>query len=95
MGWKYFLATFFGLIHGMGFSNYLRALLSKEQEVFIPMLGFNLGVEIGQLIIVLIILAIGTLSIQVFRFKHRDWILVMSGMCAGIALILAKDTVFW
>ncbi|MFT5973132.1 MAG: hypothetical protein ACJAZC_003088 [Cryomorphaceae bacterium] len=95
MGWKYFLATFFGLIHGLGFSNYLNALLSREQDVFIPMLGFNLGVEIGQLVIVLIILAIGTLSFQVFRFKHRDWILVISGVCAGIALILAKDTVFW
>ncbi len=95
MGWKYFLAIFFGLIHGMGFSNYLRVLLSKEQDVFIPMLGFNLGVEVGQLFIVLVILVIGTLSFQVFRFKHRDWILVISGACAGIALILAKNTVFW
>ncbi|MCZ4409871.1 HupE/UreJ family protein [Cryomorphaceae bacterium 1068] len=95
MGWKYFLATFFGLIHGMGFSNYLQAILSKQQDLFIPMLGFNLGVELGQLIIVLVILIIGTLSFQVFRFKHRDWILVISGACAGAALILAKDTVFW
>jgi hypothetical protein len=95
MGWKYFLATFFGLIHGMGFSNYLRALLSKEQDVFVPMLGFNLGVEFGQLIIVLVILLFGTLGSQVFRFKHRDWILVISGACVGIALILAKNTVFW
>jgi hypothetical protein len=95
MGWKYFLATFFGLIHGMGFSNYLKALLSKEQDVFIPMLGFNLGVEVGQLFTVLVILVIGTLSFQLFRFKHRDWILVISGACAGIALILAKNTVFW
>lgn len=95
MGWKYFLATFFGLIHGLGFSNYLSAILSNQQDVFIPMLGFNLGVEFGQLVIVLIILIIGTLSFQVFRFKHRDWILVVSGGCAGIALILAKDTVFW
>ncbi len=95
MRWKYFLATFFGLIHGMGFSNYLTAILTKQQDLFIPMLGFNLGVEFGQLIIVLIILIIGTLSFQVFRFKHRDWILVISGACAGIALILVKNTVFW
>lgn len=95
MGWKYFLATFFGLIHGLGFSNYLSALLTKEQDVLIPMLGFNLGVEVGQLAIVLVIMFVGILSFQVFRFKHRDWILVLSGFCAGIALILAKNTVFW
>ena len=95
MGWKYFLAVFFGLIHGMGFSNYLRALISKEQDVFVPMLGFNLGVEAGQLVIVLVILVIGMLSFQVFRFKHRDWILVTSGVCIGISLILAKNNVFW
>lgn len=95
MGWKYFLAAFFGLIHGFGFSNYLRALLGKEQDIFIPLLAFNLGVEVGQIIIVLIILVTATLLFQIFRFKHRDWILVISGACAGIAAILAKDTVFW
>lgn len=95
MGWKYFLATFFGLIHGLGFSNYLLSLLSKEQDVFIPLLGFNLGVEFGQLVIVVFILLIETISFQLFRFKHRDWILVISGACAGIAIILAKQTAFW
>jgi len=92
---KYFLATFFGLIHGLGFSNYLQSLLSKEQDVIIPLLGFNLGVEFGQLVIVLIILVIETISFQILRFKHRDWILVISGICLGIALILAKNTAFW
>ncbi len=95
MGWKYFLAAFFGLIHGFGFSSYLQALLGSESDIFIPLLAFNVGVEIGQLAIVAVILLLGNISFQLFRFKHRDWILVISGVCLGISLILAKDTIFW
>ena len=94
MGVNYALAVFFGLIHGLGFSGYLKAILGKG-DTFIPLLGFNIGVELGQLIIVVAIMLIGSLLFRVFRFKHRDWILVISGICAGVALVLAKETVFW
>jgi len=48
------MATFFGLIHGCGFSNSLRSLLGHEQQIIFPLLYFNVGIEIGQLIIVLL-----------------------------------------
>ena len=54
----YFLALFFGLIHGLGFSSYLKSMLGKEESIFGPLLTFNLGLEIGQLLIVSIILII-------------------------------------
>jgi len=95
MAWKYSLAAFFGLIHGFGFSNYLKALLGNEGDVFVPLLAFNIGVEVGQIIIVLAILILEIILFQILRFKHRDWILVVSGACLGIALILVKDTIFW
>lgn len=95
MFWAYFLAAFFGLIHGLGFSNYLQMLLSQEADLFVPLLAFNLGIEVGQIIVVIVILLFSLLAFQVFRFKHRDWILVISGACAGIALILAKGAIFW
>jgi hypothetical protein len=95
MGWKYFFALFFGLIHGMGFSNYLKMLLGKEHDLFVPLLGFNLGIEVGQIAIVILIMLFSLLTFQIFRFKHRDWILVISGACAGIALMLARNAVFW
>jgi hypothetical protein len=94
MGWRYFLAMFFGLIHGLGFSGYLKAILGKG-DVVIPLLAFNLGVEAGQLIIVAAILLFSALLFQIFRFKHRDWVLVISGVSAGISLVLMKETVFW
>src|SRR5690606_30408879 len=49
---NYVFALFFGLIHGLGFSNYLRALLGRESSLFEPLLAFNLGLEVGQLFIV-------------------------------------------
>src|ERR1700712_167216 len=53
---NYVYALFFGLIHGLGFSNSLRALLGKTQSLFTPLLAFNLGLEFGQIIIVTLFL---------------------------------------
>ncbi len=49
---KYILILFFGFIHGMGFSNYFKALLGKEESILSPLVPFNIGVEIAQLLIV-------------------------------------------
>lgn len=57
---KYPLISFFGLIHGLGFSNFLSGMLFEGEDVVGPLLGFNLGIEIAQLLIVLLVL--GTLT---------------------------------
>ncbi|HEU4608741.1 MAG TPA: HupE/UreJ family protein, partial [Chitinophagaceae bacterium] len=44
---NYFLALFFGLIHGMGFANTIRFMLAKDQSMVTGLLGFNLGLEAG------------------------------------------------
>jgi hypothetical protein len=95
MFWSYFLAAFFGLIHGLGFSNYLRALLGKQDSIVAPLLAFNLGIEVGQIAIFLAVMLVSMLVFQVFRLKHRDWILVVAGGCAGAAILLLKDAIFW
>ena len=59
----YFLALFFGLIHGLGFSTYLKSLLGKEESILLPLFTFNLGLEIGQLLIVSIILILSLIHI--------------------------------
>ena len=55
------MALFFGLIHGMDFSNYFKALIMSPDEIVIPLLGFNIGIELGQLLIVLFIVLISFL----------------------------------
>lgn len=92
---SYVLAMFFGVIHGMGFSNYLQALLGSETNIVLPLLSFNLGLEIGQLMIVGIILIAMVIGERILKIKHREWALFLSGAAAGIAIILINETKFW
>ncbi|RTQ50918.1 HupE/UreJ family protein [Hymenobacter gummosus] len=82
------LAAGFGLIHGLGFSNYLRELLGQQSRPVLELLAFNVGVEIGQLLIVGLILLLGLLVLRGLGAARRDWELVVSGAAAGIALVL-------
>lgn len=90
--WRYGLALAFGLIHGMGFSNYLRSLLGREAEIVQPLLAFNIGLELGQLIIVSLVLGVAFLALVVLRVSRLRWVLAVSGIVAGMAvsLILAR-----
>lgn len=89
---RYGMALGFGLIHGLGFSNYLRSLLGREASIVSPLFAFNLGLEVGQLLIVLFVLVISLVLIDVFRVRKHDWKLILSGAVAGIAIILVKDS---
>ena len=91
---RYYFAIFFGLIHGMGFSNYLRSLLGKEDLIIKPLFAFNLGLEIGQLIIVSISVGITTLFINTLKVKQQDWKMVLSGIIAGLAIMLIKNSAY-
>lgn len=85
---KYGLALFFGFIHGMGFSNYLRALLEESDSLVMPLFAFNIGLEIGQIAIVLSILSIAYIVISIGNAKAREWNLFISGLSFGIASVL-------
>ncbi|TLV00438.1 HupE/UreJ family protein [Dyadobacter luticola] len=85
---RYPLALFFGLIHGLGFSNYLRALLGNEADIVNPLLGFNIGLELGQLIIVFIVLSIAFVLIEIVKIQRMSWINILSGIIVGMALSL-------
>ncbi|MEY4931604.1 MAG: hypothetical protein RI909_2328 [Bacteroidota bacterium] len=92
---NYAFALFFGLIHGLGFSNFLRSLLGKESQIVSPLLAFNLGLELGQIIVVILFLAISYILVDLIKISRRDLKLVLSSAIAGIALVLLKDRVFW
>jgi ABC-type antimicrobial peptide transport system permease subunit len=83
------LAIFFGLIHGLGFSNYLKSLLGREESVVVKLLAFNLGLEIGQLLIVLAVLLLTFVCINIFKITRREYILFLSGGIFFIALEMA------
>lgn len=85
---RYLLAASFGLIHGMGFSNYLRSLLGEQESIISPLFAFNLGLELGQLVIVAMALAIATFFVEVLKIKRLTWNHLISGIVAGMALSL-------
>lgn len=90
-----FFALFFGLIHGLGFSNYFKIMIGKTSDKFLPLIEFALGVEVAQIIIVLGILLIGALVQSIFSVNRRDWILITSSIVIGFALQMMFDRVFW
>ena len=89
---KYAAALFFGLIHGLGFSSYFKALLSGESIVG-PLFSFNVGIEAGQLIIVAAMMLFFLIAEKGFKAKPRDWNLFFSGMAFGVALIMIMERV--
>ena len=91
--YKYLLTLFFGLIHGLGFSNYLKSLLGSEDQLVGPLFSFNLGIELGQIIIVSIFLFIGLVFINIIGVKKRDWNIFFSGAGFGIAVILIFERI--
>lgn len=82
------LALAFGLIHGLGFSSYLRALLGAQRRPVAELLAFNLGVELGQLLVVSAILLLGFVLLRGLGVARRDWVLVTSGVALGVAALL-------
>lgn len=88
---KYATALFFGLIHGLGFSNYLRSLLGTEGSIVLPLFSFNLGLELGQVMIVVIVLLLSFLLVDVLGMKRREWVLILSGAAMGVSAILCVE----
>lgn len=82
---NYLLALFFGLVHGMGFANNIRFMLAESQSILLPLLGFNLGLELGQIIVVSILLLLSILAIKLMKLQHRYWAIGLSliGLVAG------------
>ncbi len=90
---KYVMAMFFGLIHGLGFSNYLKSLLGMEQGIIKALFAFNVGLEIGQIIVVAMVLLAAYVFVKLLRFPIREWTLVLSGAALGISLILIIERI--
>ena len=85
---RYVSAVIFGLIHGLGFSSYLQSLLGDTENIILPLFAFNVGLEIGQLIIVSVALFISTFFIEVLKIQRITWNHLISGIVAGMALSL-------
>lgn len=92
---NYLFALLFGLIHGMGFSNFFRSASMPGDSLIGQLFPFNVGVELGQLVIVAILLAVSYVAFNILKIKQRDWTLFVSGAAAGVSLILMMEADIW
>jgi hypothetical protein len=86
--WVYVWILLFGLVHGFGFSGYLSSLLGKEASILLPLVSFNLGIEIAQLFLVLVVLLAQQGIFLLFRPRRSSYVMVASGIVLGVSLSL-------
>jgi len=92
----FFVTLFFGIIHGLGFSNYFKTILGgTPSSKLVPLLEFALGIEAAQLIVVFVVLVISYIVQTVFRFSKRDWALVMSAFVIGVVIPMIVESPIW
>lgn len=92
----FFVTLFFGIIHGLGFSNYFKTILGgTATSKLLPLGEFALGIETAQLIVVFVVLIISYIVQTVFRFSKRDWALVMSAFIIGVVIPMIVDNPIW
>lgn len=91
-----FVTLFFGIIHGLGFSNYFKTILSGEALDKLPnLLEFALGIEVAQIIVVIAVLILSFIFQTLFRFNKRDFTLTMSAFVIGVVIPLIIDSPIW
>ena len=81
----YIIALIFGLIHGLGFANTIRFMLSKADNIFVPLLGFNLGLEAGQILVISSLLLLSFILVNKIKLPRSVWINTWSVLCLVIA----------
>ncbi|MCV9929272.1 HupE/UreJ family protein [Flavobacterium sp. LS1R49] len=92
----FFIALFFGIIHGLGFSNYFKTILGgTASSKLIPLGEFALGIEAAQIIVVFIVLILSYIVQTIFRFSKRDWTLAMSAFIIGVVIPMVIESEIW
>lgn len=91
----YLITLFFGLVHGFGFSTYF-TMISETVDHKIPLfIEFALGIEVAQLIVVLVVLILAFIFQNMFNFAKKDWVLVVSSIIIGLTLPLLQENWLW
>ncbi len=85
---QYILAFIFGLVHGLGFANTIRFMLAENETIAIPLFSFNLGLEVGQVLVVVIILLLSYLFVNIFALRQKWWALSISSIALFSSIYL-------
>ena len=90
------VTLFFGLIHGLGFSNYFKTIMiGTPSEKVLPLMAFALGIEIAQLIVFMIGLILAYVAQAVFKFSKREWGLIIASFIIGAVVPMLIENEIW
>ncbi len=90
----YTLALVFGCIHGLGFSGFLRAMLGKATNIIPPLLAFNIGLEFGQMCLVMAYFTTAFVLMRYLKISHKLLLISISGSIAILASIMAIQRIY-
>ncbi len=85
----YSMAVFFGFIHGMAYGVNSISSLYTTNEIIPLALAFNLGVEVGQLIVVIVTVFFIWVVIKQLKFDEKVWRIFLSSIILVYAIYLA------
>ncbi len=92
----FLITLFFGVIHGLGFSNYFKTILGgSSNSKLVPLLEFALGIEGAQIAVVFAVLIVAYVTQSLFKFSKRDWILVSSAFIIGVVVPMILENEIW
>jgi hypothetical protein len=90
------ITLFFGVIHGLGFSNYFKTILpGNPSEKVLPLLEFALGIEFAQMVVVLAMLILSYGVQTFFRVSKRDFTIVTSAFIIGVVVPMIIQNEIW
>ena len=90
------LTSCFGIIHGLGYSNYFNSILPvKPTDKVLPLFEFALGIEISQIIVVILGLLAAYIIQTLFKFTKRDWTLTISAFIVGVVIPMILQSEIW
>ncbi len=90
---KYAIALVFGLIHGLAFASNFKFMLFQD-SILMPLFAFNIGIEAGQLFIVLLFMLALWGYTKFIKGTHLKWKVFISGAGFGIAATLFLNAIY-
>ncbi|MBC7873679.1 MAG: HupE/UreJ family protein [Ferruginibacter sp.] len=88
---NYVLALLFGLVHGMGFANSIRFMMAEDQALGWSLFGFNVGLEAGQVAVVILLLLLSHCIVNIFKVNRRDWVIFLSAGVFALSLKMVLE----
>ena len=95
ISWSYLLALGFGLIHGLGFANFFKAMMGGSEGLGIPLFSFNVAIEVAQILIIIMLFIVQAGLFGLTKVSLKNWNFTLSALIGVLALKLLIDLVTW